>query len=65
MAVVQLEAGASASEEEIIAHCRERLAAYKYPRYVRFVDAMPLGATGKIEKRLLRESLAGAAAGAG
>jgi len=65
MAVVQFKPGASATEEEIIAHCRERLAAYKYPRYVRFVDVLPLGATGKIEKKQLRESLAGATAGGG
>jgi long-chain acyl-CoA synthetase len=65
MAVVQVKPGASATEDELIAHCRERLAAYKYPRYVRFMDVLPVGATGKVEKKQIRESLAEAAAGGG
>ena len=44
----------TATEEEIIGYCRERLAAYKYPRVVAFVDALPKGPTGKILKRELR-----------
>jgi long-chain acyl-CoA synthetase len=62
MAVVQVKPGATVTEEELVAHCRERLAAYKYPRSVRFMDQLPIGATGKIEKKALRESLATAAA---
>jgi long-chain acyl-CoA synthetase len=61
MAVVKVRSGASTTGEDLIAYCRERLAAYKYPRYVRFVDELPIGATGKIEKKQLRESLAKAA----
>jgi long-chain acyl-CoA synthetase len=53
-AVVALKAGRSASAEELIGWCRERLAAYKYPRLVEFVDALPKGPTGKILKRELR-----------
>jgi long-chain acyl-CoA synthetase len=40
-------------EAQIIAWSRERLAAYKYPRLVRFVDALPLGPSGKVLKREL------------
>jgi len=53
-AVVSLIPGHSASEQEIIAWCKERLAAYKYPRTVEIRDALPLGPTGKILKRELR-----------
>ena len=38
---------------EIVAWCRERMAAYKYPRVVELVDAMPLGPSGKVLKREL------------
>ncbi|WP_189277618.1 long-chain-fatty-acid--CoA ligase [Kitasatospora griseola] len=38
---------------EIVAWCRERMAPYKYPRQVEFVDAFPLGASGKVLKREL------------
>jgi long-chain acyl-CoA synthetase len=47
--------GAAASEEEIAAFCRERMAAYKVPRSVRLVEAIPKSPTGKILKRVLRE----------
>ncbi len=53
-AVVAFGAGKSASEEEIIGYCKERLAAYKYPRSVEVVDSLPKGPTGKILKRELR-----------
>lgn len=52
-AVIALKAGQSANEAEIIAYCRERLAAYKAPRIVEFVDTLPKGPTGKILKRAL------------
>ncbi|MET7654180.1 MULTISPECIES: hypothetical protein [unclassified Streptomyces] len=44
-------AGSGTSEEELAAWAKERLAAYKYPRIVRFVDELPLTSTGKILKR--------------
>jgi len=53
-AVIALKAGRACSAEEIIGWCRERLAAYKYPRLVEFRDALPKGPTGKILKRELR-----------
>jgi long-chain acyl-CoA synthetase len=53
-AVVALKAGATLSAEELVAWTRQRLAAYKYPRLVEFVAALPKGPTGKILKRELR-----------
>jgi malonyl-CoA/methylmalonyl-CoA synthetase len=49
--------GATPSEDEIIEHCRQRLAAYKTPKSVRFVGEMPRNALGKIQKARLREGL--------
>ncbi len=42
-------------EEEIVAWAREKMAAYKYPRIVEFVDELPKTGSGKILKRVLRE----------
>ncbi|MFP6564111.1 MAG: long-chain fatty acid--CoA ligase [Myxococcota bacterium] len=53
-AVVALGAGQSAEAKEIIAFCKERLAACKYPRIVEFRSELPKGPTGKILKRELR-----------
>jgi long-chain acyl-CoA synthetase len=53
-AFVSLKPGASATEEELIAHCKERMAAYKYPRSVVLVDELPKTVTGKILRRELR-----------
>jgi len=52
-AFVVLRAGATAAPDELIAHCRERLAAFKYPRRLTVVDALPRSATGKILKSRL------------
>lgn len=52
-AFVVLRPGAAATPEEIRGYARERVAAYKYPRIVRLVAALPKGATGKILKREL------------
>ena len=54
LAYVALKPGASAEPEELVAHCKDKLAAYKYPREVRIVDELPKGATGKILKKELR-----------
>ena len=54
-AVVALGPEAKASEDDLRAFCKERLAAYKYPRIVQVVDALPKGPTGKILKRELRD----------
>ncbi len=53
-AVIALKAGQTATADDIIAYCKQHLAAYKYPRIVEFLDALPKGPTGKILKRELR-----------
>ena len=53
-AYVSLHPDATVTAEEIIAHCRERMAAYKYPRTVVVVDELPKNASGKILRRVLR-----------
>src|SRR5437899_9289786 len=54
-AVVQLRPGVSASADELIAFCHERLAGYKKPRSVDFVEELPRDAAGKLLKRKVRE----------
>jgi long-chain acyl-CoA synthetase len=56
VAVVALRPDASATAAEIIAYTRERLAAYKYPREIRFVAELPKGPSGKILKTALRDA---------
>lgn len=51
-------AGANVSADEIIRHCRAHLAAYKAPRHVVFVEALPRTASGKLQKGALREQWA-------
>ncbi len=53
LAVVACRPGAALDEDEVRAWCRERLASYKVPRHVRFVDALPRNAAGKVEKNRL------------
>jgi acyl-CoA synthetase (AMP-forming)/AMP-acid ligase II len=53
-AFVTLRGGATSTQEEMIAFCRERMAHYKAPRHVEFCD-LPKTSTGKIQKFLLRE----------
>lgn len=55
-AFIVLKEGGEATEQEIIAFCRGRLADYKCPKTVRFVEEIPKGPTGKLLKRELRES---------
>ena len=55
MAWIQLKAGQSATEEEMRDWCRGRIAHYKVPRYVWFVDAFPMTVTGKLQKFRMRE----------
>ena len=53
-AVVALVNGQSATEQDLIAFCKEKLSAYKYPRSIAFLDSLPKGPSGKILKRELR-----------
>ncbi len=57
-AFVVLNAGHELSEAEFIGWCKEQFAANKYPRYVEFRESLPVGGTGKIQKRALKEELA-------
>lgn len=54
-AFVKLKPGASATADELIAWCRESLAAYKVPRLIEFRDELPRTDTGKALRRILRE----------
>lgn len=56
-AFVQLRPGAEATEEELIDHCRGKIATFKVPRYVRFVTEWPMSGT-KVQKYRLRERIA-------
>ena len=54
-AFVVLKVGQSASEDELKAFVKERLAPYKYPRQISFVVELPKTATGKIQRFKLRD----------
>jgi fatty-acyl-CoA synthase len=56
-ACIQLRAGMAVSEEDIREFCRGRIAHYKVPRYVRFMDSFPLTISGKVQKYLIREHM--------
>jgi long-chain acyl-CoA synthetase len=53
-AVIALRPGASLTEDELRGYCKERMAAYKYPRIYEFRAELPKGPTGKILKRELK-----------
>jgi acyl-CoA synthetase (AMP-forming)/AMP-acid ligase II len=52
---VVLKPGAQAGEMELIEHCRSRLAHYKCPHSVEFLESLPKTGTGKVLKRELRK----------
>jgi acyl-CoA synthetase (AMP-forming)/AMP-acid ligase II len=59
LAVLVPRPGAELTAAEVIAFVRVRLAGYKCPRYVEFVDALPVTtAAGKVQKSVLREQFA-------
>ena len=53
---IVLKTGQSATVDEIKAFCRERIAHYKVPRYIRFVDEIPMTVTGKAQKFAMRDA---------
>jgi acyl-CoA synthetase (AMP-forming)/AMP-acid ligase II len=53
-AVIVLKPGKQATSEEIMEYCREKLASYKKPAIVEFVDALPKNAMQKVLKNILR-----------
>jgi fatty-acyl-CoA synthase len=56
MAIIAVKPGHNISEAEIHAHCAANLARFKRPHTIRFVDALPRNATGKIHKPTLRKN---------
>lgn len=52
---VQLKQGQTATEEEILAFCRERLSSFKCPKIIEFREEMPVSPGGKLQRRHLRE----------
>ena len=55
-AAVVLRPGVAATDAELIAFCKDRIAHYKAPKEVRFLDALPRTGSGKITKKALRDS---------
>jgi fatty-acyl-CoA synthase len=55
---IKLREGQTASEAEMREYCKGRLAHFKIPKYIRFVDEYPMTVTGKVQKYLIRESMA-------
>jgi long-chain acyl-CoA synthetase len=54
-ASILLKAGVVITEAEVMSFCSEKMAAYKIPRDIKFIDSIPKNATGKVLKRLLRK----------
>src|SRR5918993_1487977 len=57
VAFIALKHGTSATPDEVVGFCKERLAAYKYPREVVVLDELPKGGSGKVLKTELRAAL--------
>ena len=55
LAWIRLKAGETMHEEEVREYCRGRIAHFKIPQYIRFVDAFPMTVTGKVQKFRIRE----------
>jgi fatty-acyl-CoA synthase len=55
VAYLRLEPGAALTEAQVLEHCRGRIASFKIPRHVFFVDEFPMTSSGKIQKVKLRE----------
>jgi fatty-acyl-CoA synthase len=53
---IRLKAGETGAEEEIWEFCRGRIAHFKIPQYIRFVDSFPMTVTGKIQKYVIRQT---------
>jgi fatty-acyl-CoA synthase len=54
---IKLRAGETLSEDDVKAFCRDQIAYYKIPRYVRFVEEFPMTVTGKMQKYLMRAAM--------
>ena len=54
-AVIELDEGEELSEHDVVKYCSQSFPAHKIPKHVMFVVSLPREATGKMEKRVLRE----------
>jgi fatty-acyl-CoA synthase len=54
---IQLKSGAASTPEEIAEFCKNQIAHYKIPRYIRFVAEFPMTITGKVQKFAMREHM--------
>jgi long-chain acyl-CoA synthetase len=54
-AFIVVKTGKNLTEEEVNRYCREKLAAYKVPKIIEFIDELPKSAVGKILRRKLKE----------
>ena len=54
---IVLKPGEQATEDEIRAYCRDQIAHFKIPRYIRFVTELPMTITGKVQKFAMREQM--------
>jgi len=55
---IKLREGQSATADDIRAFCKGKIAHFKIPRYVKFVDSFPMTITGKVQKFVMREQMA-------
>ena len=58
MAVIVARPGADVTEEQVITFLKARLASFKVPKHVAFVESLPKNRTGKVLKRVLRQQFA-------
>ncbi len=56
-ACIVLKAGESANAEELMEYCRNQMAPYKCPRFVHFLDSIPVGLTGRVMRQHLRSQM--------
>jgi fatty-acyl-CoA synthase len=54
---VRLRSGAALTEDDVRSFCKDQIAHYKVPRYVRFVEEFPMTVTGKVQKYLMRATM--------
>jgi fatty-acyl-CoA synthase len=54
---IKLKSGVAATPAEIREFCKDQIAHYKVPRYIKFVDAFPMTVTGKVQKFVMREQV--------
>src|SRR4029077_3954363 len=54
---IKLKSVVAATPAEIQGFCKDQIAHYKIPRYIKFVDAFPMTVTGKVQKFIMREQM--------